>query len=49
MLRLKEGNPLVIYFRKDNHILKDLFSGDPIKAVQSQFEMGVEGEGGDYR
>ena len=36
MLRLQEGDPLDLYFRKDNHVLKDLFSGDPIKAAQLQ-------------
>ena len=30
MIRLQEGDHLVIYFRKDNHVLKDLFARDSI-------------------
>jgi len=44
MLRLQEGDPLVLYFCKDNHVLKDLFAGDPIKAAKSQVDMGVGGQ-----
>ena len=30
MLCLQEGGPLVLYFRKDIHILNDLFARDPL-------------------
>ena len=44
LLLLEEDSPLVIYFRKGNTVLNDLFSGIPESAARVQRKEGIAGQ-----